>query len=49
MKEQTRRSQLGNKAIKIKLTNIESSHKRKHTNPDSCRHWRQEHIGVGPD
>ena len=28
---------------------IESSHKRKCTSSDSCGHWRQEHIGVGPD
>ena len=22
---------------------------KKHTSSDSCRHWRQEHTGVGPD
>jgi len=27
----------------------ESAHKRKHTSSDSCRHWRQEYTGVGPD
>ena len=27
----------------------ESSHKRKHTNSDSCGYWRQEHSGVRPE
>ena len=27
----------------------ESSHKRKRTSSDSCEHWKQEHIGVGPE
>ena len=28
---------------------IESTRKRKCTSSDSCGHWRQEHIGAGPD